>query len=81
MRVKCCVRRYEIIEAEIPDEFRKLAVSRPWENPDITDFDYDQCCKAVEKATGIRFGDAGEDEVAAIEIVWSAENDETILEF
>ena len=79
MLVKCCVRKYETIEVEIPDEYRKLAVPYPWTDPNITNEDIDRCIDAVEKATGIPVDDDCEKAIV-IEAVWSAENGETMLE-
>lgn len=79
MKVKCCVRKYETIEVEIPDEFRKLAVPCPWEDENVSNEDYDRCIDAVEKATGIPVDD-DVDKPIVIECVWSAENGETMLE-
>lgn len=80
MKVKCYVCRYEAIEAEISDEFAKLAVPRPWENGFITDADYDNCIKAVEQATGLPFGDVDCPE-AYIVGVHSIENGEVLMEW
>ena len=80
MKVKCCVRKYEIIEVEIPDEFRKLATPLPWNDPTISDEDYDRCADAVEKVTGITVDDDSGKDIVIVS-VWSAENDETMLEF
>ena len=80
MKVKCCVRKYETIEVEIPDEFRKLAVPRPWNDPTFSNEDYNRCIDAVEKATGITVDDDSSKDIVIV-AVWSAENDETMLEF
>ncbi len=80
MKVKCCVRKFEIIEVEIPDEYRKLASSYPWEDDTISNEDYDRCADAIEKATGIPVDDDIEKDVV-IMTVWSAESGETMLEF
>ena len=78
MKIKYCVCRYETHEAEISDEFAKLAVPYPWEDKSITDEDYNKCVDEVEKVTGIPFSDDGGDEYICT--VWSVENGETILE-
>ena len=80
MKVKCCVRKYEIIEIEISDEYRKLATPYPWNDPNISNEDYDKCADAIEKLTGIAV-DNDPDKDVVIECVWSAENGETMLEF
>ena len=79
MKVKYCVCRYETHEAEISDEFAKLAVPYPWEDKSITDEDYNKCVDEVERVTGLPFDDNTCDD-AYIVSVWSAENGETILE-
>jgi hypothetical protein len=73
------VRRYEEIEVEISDEFRKLAQPHPWADDTLEYEMYDRCVKAVEQATGMKV-DIDEDLTAMIECVWSAENDELMLE-
>lgn len=78
MKIKCFVRKVEEIEIEIPNKFRKLAVRYPWENPTITDEDYDQLVEIVEKAVGYSFLDDLDDE--GILCVKSAENGLTMLE-
>ena len=79
MLVKCKVRKYETMYVEIPDEFRKLAVPYPWEDPNVSSEDYDHCIDAIEKLTGIPVDDDPEKDIV-IECVWSAENGETMLE-
>ena len=79
MKIKYCVCRYETHEAEISDEFAKLACARPWEDKTITIEDYDKCIDEVEKVTGLPLDD-NTDSDAYIVSVWSAENGETILE-
>lgn len=80
MKVKCRVRKYETVEVEISDEYRKLAVPCPWNDPNISNEDYDKCADVIEKLTGIVVDDDPDKDVV-IEYVWSAENGETILEF
>lgn len=79
MKVKCRVRKYEIIEVEIADEYRKLAVPYPWLDPNVSPEDYDHCANAIEKLTGIPVDDDCDKDIV-IECVWSAENGETMLE-
>lgn len=77
MKVKCYVNVIEERIVEIDDKFAKLDVARPWEHPELTDEDYEECIRAVEEATGVKF-----DEYAfpRIEAVDSVESGETILE-
>ena len=79
MKIKYCVCRYEIHEAEISDEFAKLACPRPWEDKTVTSKDYDKCIAEIEKVTGLPL-DENVDSDAYIISVWSAENGETMLE-
>ena len=79
MKIKYCVCRYETHEAEISDEFAKLACARPWEDRTITKEDYHKCVKEVERVTGLPLDDNADSD-ACIVSVWSAENGETILE-
>ena len=85
MKVKCTVLKYEEVEVEIDDKFRKLAVNHPWEYDNITSGDYHECYKAVEQATGLNFGDVDDDnnwvDAPYIVAVTSAENDETMIEW
>lgn len=79
MKIKYCVCRYETHEAEISDEFAKLACAHPWEDKTITEEDYIKCADEIEKVTGLPFdGNSGEE--AYIVSVWSAENGENVLE-
>ena len=78
MKIKYCVSRYETHEAEISDEFAKLACARAWEDETITSEDYRKCIDEVERVTGLPFDDNAGD--VYIVSVWSAENDETMLE-
>ena len=84
MKVKLTVCMHKEIEVEIDDKFRKLAVARPWDHPEITDEDTQECLEALEAASGLPFGDeveAGEDYPQAfIVLAVSAENGETMLE-
>lgn len=85
MKVKCFVMKPMEVEVEIDDKFRKLAVPRPWENPEIEDSDYEECIKAVEEATNFIFGEGEFYEQDArsegfILAVHSAENDEVMME-
>ena len=85
MKIKCYVCRHEEVEVEIDEKFRKLAVPRPWENPECTSALYDECVQAVEEACGLPFGEENEDDDIVfnsnyVVAVWSAENDEVILE-
>lgn len=83
MKVMARVYKCEEVEIEIDDKFRKLAVSNPWEHPEIKEEDYDDCVKAVEKIIGLPFGQESADYTIRdeyISTVWSAENDETMLE-
>lgn len=83
MKVKLYVCRHEEIEVEIDDKFRKLAQPYPWKDPECTEELYEECCKAVEQASGLPFGDEDENNnfnSNYIEAVWSAENDEVMLE-
>lgn len=77
MKVKCYVVVTEERIVDIDDKFAKLAVARPWEHPELTDEDYEECIRAVENATGLKF-----DEYAfpRIEVVESIANGERILE-
>ena len=77
MKIKYYVCKCETHEAEIDDKFAPLAVSHPWEHPELTDELYEECILAVEKATGLSFNDREREYIMG---VWSAENDETILE-
>lgn len=79
MLVKCRVRKYETIEVEISDEYRKLATPYPWNDPTISNDDYDKCATAIERLTGIPVDDDCDKDIV-IECVWSAENGETMLE-
>ena len=79
MKIKYGVCRYEIHEAEISDEFAKLACARPWEDKTITGEDYDKCIGEVERVTGLPLDDCTDSD-AYITSVWSAENGEIILE-
>ena len=79
MKVFCRVCCYETIEAEIPDEFRRLAIPHPWEDKTLTNDFIENCVKAVEGVTGLPMDDCVDAE-AYITAVWSAENGETILE-
>ena len=79
MKIKYCVCRYETHEAEISDEFTKLACARPWEDKTLTDEDYYKCASEVERVTGLPVDDSTDSD-AYIVSVWSAENGETILE-
>ena len=79
MKIKYCVCRYETHEAEISDEFAKLACARPWEDKTITNEDYDKCTDEVERVTGLPLDDRTDSD-AYIVSVWSAENGEIILE-
>ena len=85
MKVKCTVVKYEEVEVEIDDKFRKLAVSHPWKYDDITSDDYNECIKAVEQATGLNFSDTDDDndlvDPPYIVEVSSAENDKAMLEW
>ena len=80
MKIKYCVCRYETHEAEISDEFAKLACPRPWKDKTITNEDYDKCVDEVERVTGLPLDDNADSD-AYIVSVWSAENGETMLEF
>ena len=85
MKVKLYVCRHEEIEVEIDDKFRKLATPHPWEDLECTAELYEECRQAVEKASGLPFGEESEDENIVfnpnyIEAVWSAENDEVLME-
>ena len=79
MKVKYCVCRYEIREAEIDDKFTKLAVARPWEDNSITEEDYEDCIEEIEKISGVPFADCtdGDEYICT---VWSVETGENILE-
>lgn len=79
MKINYYVCRYETHEAEISDEFAKLACARPWEDKTITSEDYNKCVDEVERVTGLPLDEnTGED--AYIVSVWSAENGKIILE-
>lgn len=83
MKVKLYVCRYEEMEVEIDDKFRKLAVDKPWEDPTISNDDYEECAKAVEQASGLPFGDENENgdcNEHFIAVVYSDENGEIMLE-
>lgn len=79
MKVKYCVCKYEIREAEIDDKFAKLAVAHPWEDKSITEEDYKECIKEIEKISGLPFSEkvTGEEFISS---VWSVETDENLLE-
>ena len=77
MKVKCYVEVIEERIVDIDDKFAKLAVARPWEHPELTDEDYEECARAVEEATGLKFD---EHEFPHIDAVESVENGETMLE-
>jgi hypothetical protein len=79
MKIKYCVCRYETHEAEISDEFAKLACARPWEDKTITSEDYNKCVDEVERVTGLPLDDHTDSD-AYIVAVRSAKNGETILE-
>ena len=86
MKVKCYVCRHEEVDVEIPNDFIKLAQPHPWTDPECTAEMYEACCLAVEKATGIPFGDEdenGEVRETFIATVSCAEpdNDNTMLEY
>lgn len=87
MKVKLYVCKHEEVEVEIDDKFRKLAVDKPWLDSTITNEDYEECAAAVEAASGLPFGEKFTDEKGYIdyhqnyvEVAWSAENGETMLE-
>ena len=78
MKVKCFVRKVEEIEIEVPNKFRKLAVRCPWEDPTITDEDYDQLVEIIEEAVGYPFlEEYSDDGILGVE---SAENGLVMLE-
>lgn len=77
MKVKCYVSVIEEVIVEIDDKFAKLDIDRPWEHPELTNEDYEECVRAVEKATGIPMED---DLFPHIESVESVESGELILE-
>lgn len=77
MKVKCFATTE--IEVEIDDKFRKLA-----DNPfDTTEEEYEACIKAVEKITGLPYGDHRErhPDKPYIWAVNSMENHEVMLEY
>lgn len=76
MKVKYCVCRYEIREAEIDNKFAKLAVARPWEDKTITEEDYEDCINEIERISGVPFA-VGDEYICT---VWSTETGENILE-
>lgn len=77
MKVKCYIEIIEERIVEIDDKFAKLDVARPWEHPELTNEDYEECVRAVEEATGLKMD---EYEYPHIESVESVESGETILE-
>ena len=79
MKVKYRVCKYETREAEIDDKFAKLAVPYPWEDKSITEEDYKECIKEIEKISGLPFAN-GVDGEEYIYSVWSVETEENILE-
>ena len=79
MKIKYFVCLYETHEAEISEEFAKLACARPWEDKTSTSEDYNKCVDEVERVTGLPLDDNADSD-AYIVSVWSAENGETILE-
>lgn len=87
MKVKLFVMRLVEEEVEIDDKFRKLAVSRPWEDKTIPENMYEECTKAVEQVSGMPLGDTIETENGPdypdsyIIAVHSAENGEIMLEW
>ena len=87
MKVKLFVMRMVEEEVEIDDKFRKLAVSRPWEDKTIPENLWEECIKAVEQASGLPIGDEIETEDghdypdSYIVAVHSAENGEIMLEW
>ena len=80
MKVKCFVVRREVIETEIPNEYRRLAVRHPWEDPSLTAEIYDACQKEVEKALGMPLKWDDDDATAFCYAIHSAENDEVMME-
>jgi len=85
MRVKCTVLKYEEVEVEIDDKFRKLAVNHSCTYDDIASKDYRECAKAVEQATGLNFGDVYDNNSLVkdpyIIAVTSTENNKTMIEW
>lgn len=83
MKVKCFVTKE--IEVEIDDKFRKLAlpISDLHYGENVTQEDYDACIEAVEKVTGLPFGDNREKhpDKPYIWAVNSMENQEAMLEY
>lgn len=78
MKVKCFIRKVEEIEIEVPNKFRKLAIRHTWEDPTITDEDYEQLVEIIEEAVGYPFLEEYSDE--GILGVESAENGLVMLE-
>lgn len=78
MKVRCYVSTILTREVEIDDKFKALAVDKPWEH-DIPNELYEEACQAVEKATGLKMDDCGDDS-AYIFGVEDCETEITILE-
>lgn len=77
MKVKCYVNVIEERIVEIDDKFAKIAVARPWEHPELSKEDYEDCVRAVEEATGLKFDEYVFPHIDAVECV---ENGEMMLE-
>lgn len=77
MKVKCYVSIIEERIVDIDDKFAKLAVAHPWEHPELTNEDYEECVRAVEEATGLKLDEYQYPHIDAVE---SVENGETMLE-
>jgi hypothetical protein len=77
MKVKCYVSVIEERIVDIDDKFRKLDVAHPWEHPELTDEDYEECIRAVEEATGAKMDEYCYPHIESVE---SVESGEMILE-
>jgi hypothetical protein len=77
MKVKCYVSVIEERIVEIDDKFAKLDIARPWEHPELTNEDYEECIRAVEEATGLKMDEYEDPHIEAVE---SVESGEMILE-
>lgn len=79
MKVVLCVRRYENVEIEIDDKFKKLSDPDLWLGNGLEEEDFDECIDAIKKATGLSFHN--EYDEATIITATDPENDMTMIEF
>jgi hypothetical protein len=73
MKVKCYINVIEERIVDIDDKFAKLDVDCPWEHPELTNEDYEECIRAVEEATGVKMDEYEYPHIEAVECVESGE--------